>query len=114
MFWILPMRRVKIAYQTIRGLLTLADVLGTIGFWLYRGTMKRTIGIAIALLTIFIFGQKSDKFDVSFSTVIGGTGLILIISCIGGAGGRVNPCQIPKLWSNRNPRKGRLGGGDLR
>jgi hypothetical protein len=81
----LPMRRVKIAFQTIRGLLTLADVLGTIGFWLYRGTMKRTLGIAIALLTIFMFGQKSDKFDFSFSTVMGGTGLILIISCIGGA-----------------------------
>lgn len=79
------MRRVKTAIQTVSGLMTLADVLSTIGFWLYRGTMRRTVGMAIALFTVFVLSKKTTRFDVAFSTVVGGTGLILIGSCLGGA-----------------------------
>ena len=48
------MRRVRRAWHTINGLVTLSDILGTVGFWLFRGTLRRTAGVAVALFTVFV------------------------------------------------------------
>ncbi len=79
-------RRLNETWQTVNGLLTITDMLAKLGFWLYRGTMRRTAGVAFALLTV-VFVGKSDAIqaaDLTLKQAISATGVILLISFIGG------------------------------
>ena len=80
------MQKVRRAWHTISGLVTLSDIMGTVGFWLFRGTFRRTTGVAVALFTVFVIDKKTPDHDlgVTLKTAIGGTSLIFAVSCIGG------------------------------
>ncbi len=80
------MQKVRRAWRTITGLVTLSDIMGTVGFWLFRGTFRRTTGVAVALFTVFVIDKKTPDYDlgVTLKTAIGGTSLIFAVSCIGG------------------------------
>lgn len=67
-------------------MLTFADVLSTIGFWLFRGTFKRTLGVAIAITAMLLFDMKTTFINLGISpkSALGVTGAVLVVSCIGG------------------------------
>lgn len=82
----MALRRIKSAWQMVNGLVTVLDVLGFIGFWLFRGTLKRTIAVAVALLVVVFIGSKTDSdYSLTLQQAFKGTGLIFILSCLGGA-----------------------------
>ncbi|MCC5829483.1 MAG: hypothetical protein JJU36_08545 [Phycisphaeraceae bacterium] len=82
-----PRRRpLEILVQTfhdLRGLITLADLFAWLGFWLYRGTLRRTMAVGIAMLGLWILGRRIDT-GMTMQSAATGTGLILLISCLGG------------------------------
>lgn len=73
------MKKVKHAWQNINGLMTLPDFFGLVGFWLYRGTMRRTLLVAAPLLGLVAI----DK-NLQGSHAITGMAIILLISFFGG------------------------------
>ncbi len=77
------LRRLRILWNDVNGLLTIADVLGLVGFWLYRGTFRRTMAVGITLGGLLLLGQQVET-GISARAAMTGTGLILIISCLGG------------------------------
>jgi hypothetical protein len=76
--------KIRNAWYTVNGLITLTDILNKLGLWLYRGTARRTIGVAIALGTVFLLGKSDTLNTINFKQALTGTGSILILSCIGG------------------------------
>ncbi|MEX2213471.1 MAG: hypothetical protein WD768_05045 [Phycisphaeraceae bacterium] len=81
------MRKVRNAWRTFSGLMTFSDVLGTIGFWLYRGTMRRTMLFVVGLTAIYIADQKSDmfQFGLTMKKAVGSAGLVFLFCFVGGA-----------------------------
>ncbi len=81
------MGRVRNAWQTFSGLVTLSDVLGTIGFWLYRGTLRRTLLLIIALGGALLADKKSDMVNLGLTTraAVGTASIVFAVSCFGGA-----------------------------
>jgi len=78
------MRRVRTAWHTISGLVTLSDVLGTIGFWLYRGTLRRTMLFAIAMGGALL-ADRNDSLGISTKAAVGTASVVFAVSCFGGA-----------------------------
>ncbi len=83
MFFLRLLVKLRNAWGSVNGLITIPDILGTVGFWLYRGTAKRTTAVGIAMLALFVLGRKTDT-GVSLASAVTGTGLILLLSFIGG------------------------------
>ena len=81
------LRKVRNAWRTFSGLMTFSDVLGTIGFWLYRGTMRRTLLFIIGLTAIYIADQKSEmfQFGMTMKKAVGGAGAVFLVCFVGGA-----------------------------
>lgn len=72
-------------WHNINGLVTVGDILAMIGFWLYRGTAKRTTAVAIAFFTLFLLGSKTQvDTGISLANAFTGTGLVMIASFFGG------------------------------
>ena len=78
------MRRVKNLITSYVGLITLADVLGVLGYWLYKGTVRRTVAVGLILLILMIVGKRVEILGIGWESAVTGTGGILVISCIGG------------------------------
>ncbi len=81
------MGRVRNAWQTLSGLVTLSDVVGTIGFWLYRGTLRRTMLFVIALGGALLADRNSSLVNLGLSTkaAVGTASIVFAVSCFGGA-----------------------------
>ena len=81
------MSRVRNAWQTLSGLVTLSDVLGTVGFWLYRGTFRRTMLFIIALGGAWLADRNSNLVNIGLSTkaAVGTASIVFAVSCFGGA-----------------------------
>lgn len=81
------MGRVRNAWQTLSGLVTLSDVLGTVGFWLYRGTFRRTMLFVIALGGALLADRNSSLVNLGLSTkaAVGTASIVFAVSCFGGA-----------------------------
>jgi len=77
------LRACRNLWHNVRGLITVADLLGVVGFWLYKGTVRRTMAVGIGLLAVAVFGGKLGA-NVTLKSAVTGTGLIMLISCIGG------------------------------
>lgn len=69
--------------RDLRGLITFADVLAWVGFWLYRGTLRRTTAVAVTMFFLYVLGQKVNT-GMTIQSAVTGTGLILLLSCVGG------------------------------
>lgn len=72
-------KRVRRFFQQFNGLMTVPDFLGVIGFWLYRGTVRRTMSVGVALFALMLVGKKFDIWQA-----LTGTWTIFLISCLGG------------------------------
>ena len=81
------MGRFRNAWQTVSGLVTLSDVLGTVGFWLYRGTLRRTLLFVIALGGALLADRNSSLVNLGLSTkaAVGTASIVFAVSCFGGA-----------------------------
>jgi len=81
------MGRMRNAWQTLSGLVTLSDVLGTIGFWLYRGTLRRTLLFVIALGGAMLADKNSQLVNLGLTTraAVGTASIVFAVSCLGGA-----------------------------
>jgi hypothetical protein len=77
------MRWVRRTYENFNGLITLADLLGVVGLWLYKGTARRTMAVALTFAGLLLLGRKVQT-GVSLSSAVSGTGLILLVSFLGG------------------------------
>lgn len=75
-------RRLRRAWHSVIGLLTILDLLSKLGFWLYRGTMRRTMGVTVALGAVLVPGQQVNA-GMTLKQALTGTGLILAMSCLG-------------------------------
>lgn len=81
------MRRVRRAWHTLSGLVTLSDVMGTIGFWLYRGTLRRTMLFVLAMGGALLADRSSEtvKLGISTRAALGTASFVFVVSCFGGA-----------------------------
>ncbi|MBI1375009.1 MAG: hypothetical protein GC159_20010 [Phycisphaera sp.] len=76
--------RLKQTWDTYSGLFTLADLMGFVGFWLYKGAFRRTIGVALVLGGMLLLGKKVDALGVDLKTALSGTGAFFVFSFVGG------------------------------
>jgi len=78
-------RRAYRAWHSVNGLVTIPDLLAKLGFWLYRGTMKRTVGVGIALMSVMFVGtHEAIDSSLTFKQAVSATSIILLISFVGG------------------------------
>jgi len=77
------MRIVRRLWEDFNGLVTPADVLGVVGLWLYKGTARRTTAVALTFAGLLVLRKKVDT-GVSLGSALSGTGLILLVSFLGG------------------------------
>lgn len=77
------MRWVRRIWEDFNGLVTPADLLGVVGLWLYKGTARRTTAVALTFAGLLVLRKKVDT-GVSLSSALSGTGLILLVSFLGG------------------------------
>lgn len=77
------MRWLRRIWEDYNGLVTPADLLGVVGLWLYKGTAKRTMAVGLTFAGLLLLGKKVET-GVSWHSAISGTGLILLVSFIGG------------------------------
>ncbi len=77
------MKWVRRIWEDLNGLVTPADVLGVVGLWLYKGTARRTTAVALTFAGLLVLRKKVDT-GVSLSSALSGTGLILLVSFLGG------------------------------
>jgi hypothetical protein len=77
-------RRVADTWHMVNGLVTIPDLLSKLGFWLYRGTMKRTIAVGIALMSVYVAGSAAQRDLITAKQAFNATGAILMISFMGG------------------------------
>lgn len=77
------MRWFKRTWDDWSGLFTPADLMGVAGQWLYKGTARRTMAVGLALAGLVLVGRKSEQ-GISLGSALSGTGLILLVSFVGG------------------------------
>jgi len=70
-------------WDDFSGLVTPADLLGVVGLWLYKGTAKRTMAVALTFGGLLLLGKKVET-GMSLGSALSGTGLILVVSFLGG------------------------------
>ncbi|MEO1236671.1 MAG: hypothetical protein AAFX76_07780 [Planctomycetota bacterium] len=70
-------------WEDFNGLITPADLMGVAGMWLYKGTARRTTAVALTFGGLLLLGRKVET-GVSLGSALSGTGLILLVSCLGG------------------------------
>ncbi|MHC4995323.1 MAG: hypothetical protein ACYTGQ_09755 [Planctomycetota bacterium] len=73
------MRKIKHTWQNVNGLITLPDLFNVVGFWLYRGTMRRTVYVAIPLIFLAVVDGNLKK-----GHALTGTSIVLVVSFLGG------------------------------
>lgn len=71
-------------WEDFNGLVTPADLLGVVGLWLYKGTAKRTTAVALTFLGLLVLNRKVGGGDMTLGSALSGTGLILLVSFLGG------------------------------
>lgn len=77
------MRKLRRVWDDFSGLVTPADLLGVVGLWLYKGTAKRTMAVGLTFAGLLLLGKKVDT-GLSVGSALSGTGLILLVSFLGG------------------------------
>lgn len=77
------MRWVRRVWEDFNGLVTPADLLGVVGLWLYKGTAKRTMAVGLTFAGLLLLGNQVET-GVSWHSAVTGTGLILLVSFLGG------------------------------
>ncbi|MEM1107161.1 MAG: hypothetical protein AAGH99_00540 [Planctomycetota bacterium] len=77
------MRWARRIWEDFNGLVTPADLMGVVGLWLYKGTARRTMAVALTFAGLLVLRKKVDT-GVSFGSAVSGTGLILLVSFLGG------------------------------
>ncbi|MBB6428424.1 hypothetical protein [Algisphaera agarilytica] len=77
------MRWARRIWEDFNGLVTPADLMGVVGLWLYKGTARRTMAVALTFAGLLVLRKKVDT-GVSLGSAVSGTGLILLVSFLGG------------------------------
>ncbi|MEM7625393.1 MAG: hypothetical protein AAF333_07180 [Planctomycetota bacterium] len=78
------MRWVRRVWEDFNGLVTPADLLGVVGLWLYKGTARRTTAVALTFFGLLLLNRKVGSGDMTLGSALSGTGLILVVSFLGG------------------------------
>lgn len=77
------LRKLRNLWGEVNGLVTIADLLEIAGFWLYRGTTRRTMSVAVAFAGLLLIDHKVD-IGVSLESALTGTSTIFVLSFLGG------------------------------